>query len=40
MLSKDGYGISGMPCSPPVTSFHLKQMAQTIWAKASVSMAK
>ena len=29
-----------MPCSPPVTSFHLKQIAQTIWAKASVSIEK
>ncbi len=29
-----------MPCSPPVTLFHLKQIAHTTWAKASVSIAK
>jgi hypothetical protein len=38
--AKSGYGISGIPCSPPVTSFHLKQIAQTICANASVSIAK
>jgi hypothetical protein len=37
---KSGYGTFDRPCSPPVTEFHLKQIAQTIWANASVSIAK
>ena len=35
-----GYGTLYRPCSPPVTEFHLKQMAQTICANANVSIGE
>ncbi len=38
--AQPGGQMPSMPLSPPVTAVHWKAMDQTIWAKASVSMAK